>query len=315
MYASPSKGLVEINLCPAGSRVYYKLMNRMICVLSFLWMIPFHSWAKETLDLRGAMSSPLSSQTEALPKEEVRQILARLNIELTFDTSFLNARDMVAFPLRKPDAYILKPYEMNRLDGQYSLVMSVDNGQRCYQEVQVVTLRSRSYSSLQSLEGKRIALDDKRPSVVFLQGSPVKYHEIFMTTDQKKRIDALTTGKVDALITIVNRLPGRDDSLEFGDQSRDENFSQYRVSHVTDHKIPCWGIALRRGIPNNFLSKLLLFRKNNPQIGRRLLKTIGNFEDLHHVNYLEWIILREKMGRTIYRQFKFGELDLKVKPL
>ncbi len=204
---------------------------------------------------------------------------------------------------------------MNLLDSEYRLAMVADRGERCHQEVQLVTLRSRNLSSLRSLEGGRVAFTDHRPSVVFLSKSFGTFKERLVSTDPRKLVGSLESWRVDALLTLVERYPERDVSEEFGDQSRAQNFANFRVSHVTELKVPCWGIAIRRGVDDAPLQKLIQLRRARPEIGRRLLRTIANAEDLTGVNYFDWVFIREKLGRGIYRDYKYGGMKLGVKPL
>jgi hypothetical protein len=269
-----------------------------------------------SLDLKGtAYTGPgWEKRFPDLAKTEFAAELKQLNLKLDLSPVDMSTlyRSKPEFSVSDATAIIIEPFEMRVISRDYALVMGVDPEERCHREVQVVTLKASGIKRLEQLDGKNVAFLDGREAVVYLTKASGKYKGLLQASREEELKAALTAMRAQAFVAPVYRLPTTLVSEALGTQKIGKTDGEFEVIHVTDNKVPCWGIALKKGVSPEPLFRLMEYAKANPERGKRLLSSVGNFQGMYPLAYENWPALREHLGREIYTDFKSGKLKLPV---
>ncbi len=267
------------------------------------------------LDIKGTayIGEEWNTKFPSLSPKDLDAELSKLKLKLKLtpiDISILH-RSQPPFSLVDATALIIEPFEKQVMGKEYSLVMALDPGGRCYREVQIVTLKSSGFKSIKQLDGKDLAFLDGRESVVYLTKTPIKYNRLFMGGSEEELKAALTSKKVQAFIAPVYQLPQTLISQALGTQQNGSTSGDFEVIHVTNNQVPCWAIALKRGADFKAIYRLLEYGEKNKEQAKLLLGSIGNFQSMYPIPYENWQRLKEKIGNSgLYRDFKAGKLKL-----
>ncbi len=270
-------------------------------------------------DIKGtAYTGPgWKSKAPALAPKELEAELTKLKLKLKLTPVDMSTvyQTQPEFSVSDATAMIIEPYETRVLGRDYAILMGVDPAERCHREVQIVTLKGSGINSLDQLNGKDLAFLDGPESVVYLSKTSNKYKTLLMASSEDQLKTALTTKKVQAFIAPVYRLPKKLISEALGEQELGKTSGDFEVIHVTETQVPCWVIAVKQGAKPETLFRLMENGKTNPQQGKLLMGSVGNFQSMYLLPLEAWPKLRDQLGIQIYSDFKAGKLNLPAKKI
>ncbi len=158
-------------------------------------------------------------------------------------------------------ACILKHFEVRFNIRDYAFIIGIDPVEGSHRELQVVV--------------KKVSAIKKA----------TKFKTLFRGDSEAELKAALSSRKVQGLITPVNGLPKNITSVAQGKQEMGKARGEFEVISVPDNKIPCRGIALRKVARPEALFRLRKNSRINPEVSQVLLSSIGNFPGIYHITF------------------------------
>jgi hypothetical protein len=278
---------------------------------------PKKELAELSLKLVGTAYPEVEFKSSALPLApgDVKKELQALKVKLSYRPLLVQSfrKNPAGVPaLGDVEAFVMRPHDMYLISRDYNVVMSADPGERCYGEVQVVVLRTSPISRLDQIAGKTVGLLESKPAYQFVTENPLRAKEYLHTEDSSRLVQMLKSNQVAALVTNTYKIGTQTispTSIGVWNGTETKAHPEVKVIHVTDTKVPCYVVALRRGSSPEGLARLAAYGARDAEKAKALLLAIGGFSSLTPITQEQWTKLRDRYVRyPAYGDFLSGKV-------
>lgn len=219
--------------------------------------------------------------------------------------------------LNQYDGFIVRPYDFYLLNEKFAFVLELYSSEKCYQENQVVTKKSSGIKTLDQLAGKNVVFQDSWSVINFIVNSKTKFKQHLVANSPRSTLEALNSGKADAIIETTNKFSDFTASLSIGiyKNGKAQAGDNYQVIHTSNDRIPCYGLAVKLGKYSSIRERFSDYAQKNPELSKSVFNAVGGFYSVSPISIEEWGNIKKTIiNDGVYQKYKEGKLPIVFNP-